>query len=496
MLPSSDDFDKNVTKKVLRSQRLKLSRNDPLWHNSNMLRDMLERDEAIGRQKDELYMETLEVESISTNQKASNDTITEDSQANGAAKPLRVVEDIPMVGTQPDDVLSNPESQQSGEEQYKGRLVCPKKIFMVDFSNFISLIESSFEAFAMVDRALASQISFSMYQYFCVILLWDRLIEIQSHNYSKIGIGVPFTAQRIIKQTLVPYEIAAYLEGVGNFVDHIGREHYLQLFRQLSTKVQIQDAKGTFGRVTGESHLAYETTPAPIVCLCRILADLRRTQGIMTTWDWDLPEKIRCKEQNCGRPTANLLGWGPAELLRPEHASILQSCNFNSTTNNSSVFGVKNYYNIPINEKLLNYVARVIYIAKIPKANYVGATLGSLAQAAFTKRLPLGPDDNYSRHIRVNTKNARMYNFADDIASNSYIALTFRYRMERMGEGTEKPDCLCYEWLNGAPQRWKIDADYVFNCCADLNEANFEFPECNGKRLLIEYLAKVYKMDF
>lgn len=47
--------------------------------------------------------------------------------------------------------------------------------FYFDFSQYIQIIRSSYNVMTRLDRGLQKYLSFSGYQYYCIILLWKRL---------------------------------------------------------------------------------------------------------------------------------------------------------------------------------------------------------------------------------------------------------------------------------------------------------------------------------
>ncbi|KPJ14201.1 hypothetical protein RR48_06951 [Papilio machaon] len=61
-------------------------------------------------------------------------------------------------------------------EGISGFIQCAsERRFNLDYSSFIDLVQASYQSAVTYDRALKKHISSSMYQYYCVVLLWKRL---------------------------------------------------------------------------------------------------------------------------------------------------------------------------------------------------------------------------------------------------------------------------------------------------------------------------------
>lgn len=82
-----------------------------------------------------------------------------------------------------------------------------------------------------------------------------------------------------------------------------------------------QGAQGSFGIV---DEVFYEMLPAPLIPLCKLLADLQYIAALRDPvvvqhpeWlqrDWNLPAGL-ARPAPAQMPTANLLGWSPRERM-------------------------------------------------------------------------------------------------------------------------------------------------------------------------------------
>jgi hypothetical protein len=82
--------------------------------------------------------------------------------------------------------------------------------------------------------------------------------------------------------------------------------------------------QGHFGQVDHDTHVFYETMPAPFVCAERIRQDLEYALHPELNPIWDLPEDLRPDQEDCGLPTKNLLGWGRSMALSTEQRMTLE----------------------------------------------------------------------------------------------------------------------------------------------------------------------------
>ena len=126
---------------------------------------------------------------------------------------------------------------------------------------------------------------------------------------------------------------------------------------RLPSRQEHEGVAGFFGQVGPETHYLYETFPAPGVAALRLVHDLQHTRRPGNVI-WNLPNALRpevipeedaYEDEEPGevdddaihpeerpdrrdrgrdeiRPTANLLGWGPAVRLTNEQRQILKNC--------------------------------------------------------------------------------------------------------------------------------------------------------------------------
>lgn len=257
--------------------------------------------------------------------------------------------------------------------------------FQVDYSGLLVLLDSSYIAQTTADRTLAKYVSRSMWNYYHVILLWRKLLIVKS----KRGTSMPdrdALCALIGDDFPCSTEIAAYLNGLGDIIDQDGARARLMMQGRLLATL-FYGAAGAFGRVTAATHVAYETLPSPLVALLRIRADLAFTEAGGDV-EWDLPADLRPGNAGHGLPTAQLLGWRPAERLTDTQRSTIRAAGISLDD-----FNVENPGNVPVNELLMQSVAGYIRSAKTQcyKAPSMSA-IGSIAQVPYSEKILTAED--------------------------------------------------------------------------------------------------------
>jgi len=172
--------------------------------------------------------------------------------------------------------------------------------FQLDFTQYLELLETSYDAQQSFDRGIRKYLSFSQFQYYCVILLSKSLWSILSSRgiytleYQRLDSLLSFDLP-------VPDDVNLYLMGVGDISDSNAREFELELQAELNHVDEWFGAQGSFGIVDVDNHIMYETLPSPLVSLLKIQADLQftaslRNPAMQQEWeqlDWDLPQGLR-----------------------------------------------------------------------------------------------------------------------------------------------------------------------------------------------------------
>lgn len=137
--------------------------------------------------------------------------------------------------------------------------------FFDDFSQYLELIRTSYNSQITFDRSMRKYVSFGMYQYYAIIILWRRILYVISQrgvhmqDYDRLVRYLNFDVPE-------PADLALYLNGVGDITDFSDRKFQYTL-QAYPTAQEINGATGTFGRVRPDTAIHYETVPAPFVAL-------------------------------------------------------------------------------------------------------------------------------------------------------------------------------------------------------------------------------------
>ncbi|XP_046590199.1 uncharacterized protein LOC124293400 [Neodiprion lecontei] len=273
--------------------------------------------------------------------------------------------------------------------------VARERTFELDFSGYMQLIRTSYDAQMAFDRSMRKYVSFSAYQYYCTIALWKRLLDVSSSR------GILTLEHLQINQVLafdfpLPTDIQMYLQGVGD----------------------IRDASG----------------------LLKMQADLNPQANL----DWDLPVGLRPLNPGAQLPTENLLGWRRKERLSEDQRTTLEEGGVTA----EAVFP-RNIANIPILPDLLKSIADRLETSKCKAiAIFPTSTSGSLAQVSFMSR---SPDDVEIEPFRnIATKLARTNSYTQTVAGIASSSAIMRYRIQRSTNG--EADSICYRFeANATP---------------------------------------------
>lgn len=76
-----------------------------------------------------------------------------------------------------------------------------------------------------------------MYTYYCVILLWRRLLFVLSARSDAIGDADYQAFSKSLPRIVTPVEINEYLSGIGHIKDTTGAHRNLSLFRFLTDDI-------------------------------------------------------------------------------------------------------------------------------------------------------------------------------------------------------------------------------------------------------------------
>jgi len=294
-----------------------------------------------------------------------------------------------------------------------------------------------------------------MFKYYCTLLFWQRIYQIENEG-SECDYLILF---RSLGETAVPDDVQCYLDGIGNVTDNEGETWQFQA-KSHPTAVVHNHATGSFGQVDADTHILYETMPAPIIPLLNIAADVKMTI-IGGPSAWDLPASLTPAtnvhqpqedgKPNCvapGHPTKNLLGYARAGKLTDDQMDVLINHGIQINRNNGDIegFNIRTLDGIPINQSLVAYINSQLRNSKCSTKVYNQTDVsGALSQLPFTLRVAsdLEPETNRSIGEKLGTTKSYQQNTAF-IAS---AAATFRYRIKRM-MNLHTVDCFCYFFPN------------------------------------------------
>ncbi len=261
--------------------------------------------------------------------------------------------------------------------------------FQLDYSAYISLVRASYDAQVTFDRGFRKYVSYGMYQYYAVILLWRRLLYVTSQRGQRA-----IDYERLIKylnfEIPEPSDIAMYLNSIGDIIDFSSRHFILEL-QTYFAPLRVGGIQGTFGQITAQTAIFYETIPSIYVALEKIRQDLLHTVDNADA-DWDLPEEVRPLEAGAVLPNANLLGWFRSETLTTEQQTAYADANITDDE-----FGTIDVARMPINQVLVRYVAGQIENSKCKAVSPMSTSVtGSLGQIPFGVRT----NDNHVEIVR------------------------------------------------------------------------------------------------
>lgn len=228
--------------------------------------------------------------------------------------------------------------------------------FALDFSQFGALLETSYNAQVTSDRGFKKYVIPSMYNYYCAVTLWKRVMYVVS-QHGPLGDEYEKVARHLQFATPVLEDVGVYLNSIGDCIDFTS-SHFEFSLPYYFEALAVDGVTGTFDRVSPETAIKYETHPSLFVFLARILADVRYTNRTGPQ-HWDLPPALRPEDQNATLPNANLLGWAPAESLSEDQLSALEGAFIRDDG-----IRVSNIGNIPINQALMRYVGGMIINSK------------------------------------------------------------------------------------------------------------------------------------
>lgn len=228
-----------------------------------------------------------------------------------------------------DSIHNNTEMLKDKSILLEGLTMAPRepRSYHLDATQYMALIEESYIFQSESDKRFKNSISLSMYNYYCTILLWRRIYHVLSINDEVDSVDV-FELNQIMPHMTIPTEVGKYLGGLGNIEDPSGALFHLKLYMDLSDTM-YHGLHSTFGAITAENHIAYETLPAPYVALQRIIMDFIYSEDQAVGEVWDVDELSPSTDEMPLHPNENVLGWKPAVFIGQNIRIDLYSYGFN-----------------------------------------------------------------------------------------------------------------------------------------------------------------------
>lgn len=368
--------------------------------------------------------------------------------------------------------------------------------FHLDYSQYITLVRETYIVMTKADRGLAKFVSLSLFEYYCVILLWKRLSYVETSRGD--GVLEYERLKRALPPNLaIPEEIGIYLDGIGNVIDAEENTFELRIYRDLARDL-VNGLSGHYGRVDAATHEAYETAPAPFVSYYRMVMDLARDQGMPERWN--LPPALQ--PPGNFSPNENLLSWLPAANITAEQRIVFENTGFDVNYTPAEgedpailLFELRDLENInglPINRNLLTHVSGLLSSSKSPFNGYKEneSFSGSICQMLFFDRSK--DDRGIDRRDRTTPIQRRDMIGYSAYSSSQHVTcagVIFRYRVVRRS-GTVRDD-LCYSH-NGVAPDWQTGD--VYTSVPDWNRKNFLTVQTNGQNTAISFSQKVRKV--
>lgn len=352
------------------------------------------------------------------------------------------------------------------------------KEFYLDHSGYMELVNHTYDKLAE-HGGFAINVSRAMFTYYCVTLLWRRLLYINSEHGKNV---VEYTnVMRHLPMLRIPRTVGLYLDGIGDFKDAYAYWE-LRLAADLSEN-EVSGLTGHFGVADQVSHIVYETLPSPFISLFRIAMDCCYTESTAPVALWSPPQGVRPNSADL-RPTRNLLGWAPAKELTTEQIMVLLNSGVRPQPIGPGLGGVDgvvvggtlNISGLPINRKIHEWVNSNLTTYCQRESDWPGSTTtrGSMAQALYIERRTSDSERGVApdRMEPVSKRDGTPYMRDRGCAYMVSACNIFRYRVNRIVAGS--PDCLSYtDGKGGAPARWMDTANRIFDAVPEWNHSEF-----------------------
>lgn len=331
-----------------------------------------------------------------------------------------------------------------------------------------------------------------MFEYYATVLLWQRLVTVKSESDYDSSIAENLT--KSIGVVSIPDELLRYLEGIGNIKDPSGRQAFLALDAELNEN-KIFGLAGHYGRVDPQTHITYETQPAPFVIAYRMLYEY--SQFVAATEDhgdegengldhwpsvWNLPADLAPPLEYL--PNRNLLGWAP---IHPgytlEMSRIVERYVDVDHEHGTFEAPVRHVAGIPIFKDVIEHVVQMLTVVKrgaeMNSGRLIEGSGGSCSQVLYHERVSddVGEREVEDRLVPVAERIQLTQSDMDVGMQLSCAAAIFKYRISRRYANNN--DCYCYTTRAGrVAVGWRDTEDRVFQSAPRWN-----FPDLCGARV-------------
>jgi hypothetical protein len=254
----------------------------------------------------------------------------------------------------------------------------------------------------------ARRVPLSALQYYAGTIVYAQLLRQVELNGFQIARNERDFVATVRELALKPPEIIRLLcAGLGNVALPNGRMLRFDMAPRGYHDDEESNTFGWFGQVGPDNHYLYRDYPNIAVYVDTIQRTLRRTANRNLPEYDDLPEGIQPEDENHDLPNENMLGYGPAQILRPDQLQFLVGNGFNAEGEFASQHDV-----IPYFPDLLRNVQQEIDQCKLTLNNIEDSLDGSVSQVPLvvelddTRRLPsLKMDLEVHSPLQVNGAN-------------------------------------------------------------------------------------------
>lgn len=315
--------------------------------------------------------------------------------------------------------------------------------FANTYEGLLPICEREYDLIGSVDRNFTKFVSRAMWNYYCVIHLYTRIIAIKKHKGEDSFQEARFIDSLRSENYPVPSCVDEYLKGVGATLDSAGVKYTLKF-------PAWPNRQGHFGVIDENTHWKYETFIAPIVLSHRIMNDVNKTENHGADPNWEIGD-IAPENDNRGLPTANLLGWARATTLTSEQLAAIQGSGITADefpTDNAQ---------FQMNRGLFELIADKV--RSLNRHIKLGSSLhesedGSIAQTLWQQR-DEREEEEFNRIKPYSEREVSVRSNAQHDKRITIAAMITTFRMRKEAIGVRHSWC-CYDFGNyeAVPQLW------------------------------------------